>query len=99
MRASLRNLISWSAIAVLIISSIAPVSAAVVQTVSTTLRGTVKDPSEAVVSGAKVTLIDNATKRQVTSTTDEEGAYLFTDVSAGNYTIIAEHPSFKKGEV
>jgi hypothetical protein len=75
------------------------VSAAVAQTVSTTLRGTVKDPSEAVISGAKITLIDNATKRQVTSTTDDEGAYLFTDVSAGNYTIIAEHPSFKKGEV
>jgi hypothetical protein len=55
--------------------------------------GTVKDPSGAVVSGAKVTLTSSAgSKRQTTS--DSSGHYGFSLVPPGNYRIEAEKSGF-----
>ncbi|HZF37440.1 MAG TPA: carboxypeptidase-like regulatory domain-containing protein, partial [Blastocatellia bacterium] len=69
------------------------------QSIATRVNGTVKDPSGASVSGAKVTLADLATGRQVIANTNQEGFFVFTDVRAGLYKITVEKEGFKKAEV
>src|SRR5215207_1115484 len=68
------------------------------QTTTATVNGIVKDAQGAVVTGATVTLIDMATTRAVTATTNSEGAFVFTDVRSGEYIITAEAAGFKKTE-
>lgn len=68
------------------------------QTTTATVNGTVKDAQGAVVAGAAVTLVDMATGREVTASTNSEGAFVFTDVRSGDYVLTAEAPGFKKTE-
>ncbi|HEY0005327.1 MAG TPA: TonB-dependent receptor [Pyrinomonadaceae bacterium] len=63
------------------------------------MNGTVKDPTGAVVAGATVTLRDIATNREVTSTTNDEGFFVFQDVRPGLYVVAAERAGFKRAEV
>src|SRR5579863_840650 len=59
------------------------------------LRGTVTDPSGAVLSGANVAL-KSANGSTVTQTsTDNTGTYTFDSVSAGNYQLELQSPGFK----
>src|ERR1700756_2076521 len=51
------------------------------------ITGVVTDPSGAVISGANVTLPDNATNAKQTQTTNGQGAYRFALLSPGNYTL------------
>jgi hypothetical protein len=90
----------WPTLAVgaLLLSSIFFLSANA-QTVNTTVTGTVKDPTGAVIAGAKVILTDAATKLSVNTTTNSEGFYLFNDVRSGYYTVEIEASGFKKAEV
>jgi hypothetical protein len=69
------------------------------QSLNSSVSGTVKDQAGAVVSGAKVTLIDLSTRREVTATTNDQGFYTFQDVRAGNYQLAAERSGFKRAEV
>jgi carboxypeptidase family protein len=69
------------------------------QALNTKLNGTVKDPNGAAVSGATVTLTDTATNRQVTTTTNDDGFYVFPELRAGTYNLRAEGAGFKKTEV
>src|SRR5262249_23613388 len=69
------------------------------QSIATRVNGTTKDPSGASVSGAKVTLTDLATGRQVSVNTNQEGFFVFTDVRAGLYKVTVEKEGFKKAEV
>ena len=57
------------------------------QTNAGTVAGTITDPSNAVVSGAVVTLTDNATKSSRSVTTNEQGRYIFVDVVPGGYEL------------
>lgn len=82
-------------VAALLVSCLAGLTS-LAQTTSATVNGTVKDSQGAVVSGATITLIDLATERQVTTTTNDEGAFIFTDVRSGNYAVTAEASGFKK---
>ena len=90
----------WPALvaAALILSSIFFMNAAA-QTVNTTVTGTVKDPTGAVIAGARVVLTDAATKLSVNTTTNNEGFYLINDVRSGYYTVDVEATGFKKAEV
>ncbi len=72
---------------------------ALAQTFNSTVTGSVKDQAGAVIVGAKVTLIDLATQREVTATTNDQGVFVFPEVRAGNYKLVAERDGFKKGEV
>ena len=65
----------------------------------TRVNGSVRDVQGAVVSGVTVTLTDAATGRSVSTTTNDEGYFLFPDVRAGNYKVSAEAAGFKKTEV
>jgi len=58
------------------------------------LVGAVTDPSDAVVSGAKVELRDNAKGTNQTKETELDGEYLFSFVAPGNYTLTV-HPGFR----
>src|ERR1700682_5739932 len=61
---------------------------------TTSLRGTVSDPSAAVIPQAKVTLQDPATgfKRQIL--TGADGVYQFLQVAPGTYQLVVEKPGF-----
>src|SRR5215813_7956809 len=65
------------------------------------VNGTVTDPSGAVLSNAKVTLTNNGTGQTRTTQTNAGGAYTFTNLQPGNYTVAIEGPGFTpfKGSV
>ncbi len=60
------------------------------------LRGTVSDPSGAVISGATVTLVNKQTNSTMTSTSDSNGIYNFNGLPPASYEITAERTGFKK---
>src|ERR1700685_3110956 len=62
------------------------------------MTGTVTDPSGAVVSGASVTLKSNANGQTRTATTNSSGAFRFSLLSPGSYTITATATGFSKAE-
>src|SRR5690348_16235497 len=65
------------------------------QTVSGVITGSIQDPSDAIVAGAKVDLIHEATGSRRTAETDELGNYTFNSVQPGSYTLAVEHSGFK----
>lgn len=69
------------------------------QSFNATVSGTIKDQTGAVIAGSKVTLIDLSTLREVATTTNEQGFYLFNDVRPGRYKICAEREGFTRVEV
>lgn len=58
--------------------------------------GTVRDPSQAAVAKATVTLINQGTGVEAKTTTDENGNYNFFDVKIGTYTVTVEIQGFSK---
>ncbi len=59
------------------------------------INGIVSDPSGAVVPGVKVTLTNTETARTAVATTNSSGFYVFADLPAGVYTILAQKQGFK----
>ena len=59
----------------------------IAQIASTSLRGVVKDPSGAVVPGAKITLTNGATGQVLSATSNAAGEYSFTQLPPAGYTI------------
>ena len=60
------------------------------------LQGTVADKSGAVVSGATVTVTNQATGVSRNTVTGEAGFYRITGLPPGKYTVTVDAPSFKK---
>ena len=89
------NLFSLLLSALLISAS----SLVVAQQVTTRINGTVKDSAGATIPGAKITVIDTATKDAKTATTNEEGTFVVTDVRPGTYFVTVEARGFKKLQV
>jgi hypothetical protein len=58
------------------------------------VSGTVKDQSGASVSNAMVALTDDAAKTKKTKLADAGGAYEFTGVAPGGYTVEVQAPGF-----
>ena len=63
------------------------------------LRGTVTDPSGAVIPDATVTLIDKDTNLTRTATSDGSGIYTFNALPPGHFRLTAERSGFKKKEI
>jgi hypothetical protein len=61
-----------------------------------TLRGTVDDPSGAVVSGANVTVTNQATEVKQTTQTTSTGEYVFPHLLVGTYTVEVGASGFAK---
>ena len=58
--------------------------------------GTVKDPSGAVVAGAKVTVTDADRGTSFETSTNASGEYVATPLHIGRYNVIVEKPGFRK---
>jgi hypothetical protein len=62
------------------------------------IRGTVSDPSKAVIPGAKVTVVNVGTNISKTSVTDDHGGYAFTALVPANYKMLVDAPGFGRVE-
>jgi hypothetical protein len=60
------------------------------------LLGVVKDPSGAVVDGAKVKIIDTERGTEHATVTNTQGEFVVTPLKIGRYQVTAEKPGFKK---
>src|SRR4029077_12466752 len=69
---------------------------AIAQVDAGAVRGTVTDPTGAVVAKAKVTLTNDATGLSTSSVTAADGTYTFGPIKIGPYTISVEAPGFRK---
>ena len=66
------------------------------QTGSTgSIAGTVTDPTTAVVGGAAITVKNNATNQEFTTTTADNGTFNVPALASGNYTVTIAAPGFK----
>jgi len=77
-----KSLLGW--ILLCILSTVTPSFG---QTASTSLRGTIKDPSGALVPGAKVTLTNGANGATFDAVADSTGNYTFPQLPPAKYTI------------
>ena len=66
------------------------------QTATGSITGTVTDPNGAVIAGAEVTLINDATNNRRTPATNGHGAFTIAALRPGNYTITIEATGFKR---
>ena len=64
------------------------------QTASTSLRGAVKDPTGALVPGAKITIVDAAKGATFTATATGSGSYTFAQIPPAKYTITVTAAGF-----
>jgi len=68
-------------------------------TISTgSIQGTVTDPSNAAVAGAKVTITRKATGKVISTTTNSSGLYVSGALTPGDYVVRIEAPGFKTTE-
>jgi len=84
-----KSLAGW--ILLCILSTVTPVFG---QIATTSLRGTIKDPSGALVPGAKITITDKATGKSVSTVADSSGAYSFVQIEPSKYTIVVTANGF-----
>ncbi len=70
-----------------------PVSA---QETTGVILGTVKDPTGAVVPGARLTITDTATGAVRSAATDQQGAYVAPLLPPGVYRVAVEHPGMQR---
>jgi hypothetical protein len=59
------------------------------------LQGTVKDPSGAILPGAKVTVSTPTLVGEKTELSDSKGYYHFSNLPPGAYTVVVDAPGFK----
>ena len=68
---------------------------ATAQTLSANLSGYVTDPTGALVPGAQIVLINQASKDRRTAKSSGAGYFSFTAIPAGTYTVEVRHDGFK----
>jgi len=66
------------------------------QTATGEVNGTVTDPNGAAVPGAMVKLINQATRLETESTTNQSGYFTFVNLKPASYTLLVEVKGFKK---
>src|SRR5215472_16947886 len=88
-----RRVLLASAIVVTFLVSSRPSPA---QSIFGTIVGTVTDASSAVVSGARVTVVNAQTNEKRQFVTDEKGNYEINNLFPGSYTLEVEMPGFEK---
>ncbi|MGD0733178.1 MAG: carboxypeptidase-like regulatory domain-containing protein, partial [Terracidiphilus sp.] len=69
-------------------------SATFAQNAFTSLRGTVKDPSGALVPGATISLVNEANGRSLSAITNSAGSYVFPQIEPARYTIAVAAAGF-----
>lgn len=66
---------------------------------NSSLSGTILDPTQAVIPGAVVTLTNDATQATKTVTSGAEGAYQFSELPPGSYSIKVTATGFQQSSV
>ncbi|MFZ0745402.1 MAG: TonB-dependent receptor [Terracidiphilus sp.] len=84
-----RSLWGW-----MLLSILSTVTLTFGQTATTSLRGVVKDPSGALVPGAKITLTDNANGTTLSAVANSAGSYVFAQLPPAKYTITVSASGF-----
>ena len=79
-----------------LLCSLLLIGSAYAQTGSSTINGTVEDTQKQAISGATVTLKNESRNFSRVTTTGADGAFLFTVVPPGAYSLEVEAPGFKK---
>src|SRR5215510_3117261 len=79
----------------LIVATVVLLSATLSLAQTSTISGTLYDPSGAVVGGADVSAVNDATGVAFKQVTNEVGLYSFPSIGVGSYTITVEIPGFK----
>jgi outer membrane receptor protein involved in Fe transport len=74
-------------------------SPASAQTITATVRGTIMDPSGAVLAGASVTAINTATNVKTGTVTNEDGNYNIQFLPIGQYKITVAAPGFETSSI
>jgi hypothetical protein len=72
---------------------------AIAQVDTGTILGTVTDSTGANVSNARVTIVNQSTAAPQTSSTTEDGRFVFTPLPIGTYSLTVEAGGFKKATV
>src|SRR6516162_3091628 len=85
-----------SVVGVLVATLFAGLQAVFAQVDTGAILGTVQDQSGAVVPSAKVTLLNEGTGLPLTATTAADGAYIFTPLKIGVYSITVEREGFQR---
>jgi hypothetical protein len=70
-------------------------AAALAQSISGSLSGSVVDSSDAVIAGAAVRVINEATGQERNTTTEPTGVFVIPGLVPGRYTIRVEAAGFK----
>lgn len=84
-----RSLWGW-----VLLCTLAPLTFAYGQTATTSLRGVIKDPSGALVPGAKITIVNNATGASLSAVAGSTGLYAFPQIPPAKYHITATAMGF-----
>ena len=79
----------------LLILSLLCLGPAIAQSPDATINGIVLDPSGAVIAGAEVVVVNDATGVQYTTKTNGEGIYVVPDLPPGPYRIQVSNSGFK----
>ncbi len=87
-----RLLVSVISLALLMMSLVTPLFAG--QAPTGTITGTVTDPNNAVIAGAKVTITQKATGRKVDLTTNADGIFEARALEPGEYSVKIERTGF-----
>ena len=89
----MRNILGFAVILSLL------AQAALAQSTSGTILGTVKDPGGSVVADAVVTLQNQGTSATRSSITNDTGSFQFVNLDVGTYQLTIEKPGFQKVEL
>jgi hypothetical protein len=89
---------SWVGILLITCALVFGTSPGIAQVDTGTILGTVKDQTGAVIPDARVTITNQGTSEQISTTTRSDGTYIVTPLKIGNYRISVEHPGFSKAE-
>ncbi len=66
------------------------------QTFQGGLRGRVTDPAGASIATAHVQLVNQASNAKLESVTNDQGEYAFPSINPATYSLVIDHPGFKK---
>src|SRR2546426_322928 len=70
-------------------------SAALAQSITGSVSGTITDPNGGIIAGASITLVNDQTKSERNVTTNDAGRFDFAALQPGVYTIKVEHQGFQ----
>ena len=88
-----------SAVLLVLLISLSPAKLWSQATSTSTITGQVTDQTGAPVAGVKVTATNPETSTQLTTTTNNEGRYVFSNVNIGTYSIVFEKQGFSTSRI